>query len=1248
MSLNSTIDSATHEAVAIIGMAGRFPAADSVAALWQNLLHGVDAISDLAEEDLLAAGVDRALLDNPDYVRAAGQLATVDEFDADLFGYTPSEAAILDPQQRLLLEGAYQALDDAGYGGSCDRDGARTGVFAGTGTSHYAAMLHNAVLPGLDFQALMHACEKDFAATRIAFKLDLRGPALSVQTACSTSLVAVCIACDHLLAGHCDLALAGGASLRLPQTRGYLYQTGGVLSRDGRCRAFDADATGTSVGSGVALVVLKRLEDALADGDSIRAVIRGYGLNNDGKDKAGFSAPSAEGQAEAIETALEMAGLDASDVGFVEAHGTGTPLGDAIELTALNEVFGSAADGSCLLGSLKSNLGHLDAAAGVAGLIKAAQVVRHGLVPPTLHFQSPHRFLGLDRTAFRVNREVERWPADRPRRAGVSSFGIGGTNAHVVVEQFVPPQEEAVPDEAPPRPSVLLFSGRSEAAAEGYARQVAEALPEVPSLADAAFTLQVGRRHFSRRLAYVCSDVSELSLASAAASGVVSERRSASFLFSGFGVDCRPSAIAFYGGEPVFRAMADDCARAAAGIGLGGAVEQLWARQTADPDPLLEPHPGMVAMFTYQVALAATLEAAGVEPAAMLGYSLGEYAAAYRAGVFSLEDALRLVHKRAELFAKLPPGAMLAVAASAEETEPLMDEALSLAAINAPQACVVSGTTEAVGRADERLRRRGIQTRFLATAVPAHSHLLAPVLEEFGEAVSKATLLAPRLPLVTSLTGTWMTPEQATEPSFWVDQLRHTVQFAAAIRTLLQQPAPVLLEVGPTRALASLARLSCGEDDDAVVLSCGRHRHGTETPETLLQTALAGLWACGVEVDWAQRQKGNRRRVPLPASPLERQRYWVEVSPRASEPAVLDVGSRDAEAVEADEELALPRHGPAVRRAFRTILGFEQIGLDESFFDLGGDSLMALRLTAVLSQDLGRSVSPEVLVQHPTVRKLAASLESAAPVGNGRYLVPLRPGEAARTLYCIHPAGGNVLCYRDLAQHLGGAGGLVGVKARGLDNGQKPLASVSEMADLYLQAMAESPDQGALYLIGLSFGGAVAFEMARRLEGDGREVAFVALLDTPSPGQLSEDLESRSEILAYLAGPASGLRASQLYGLEPAEQLARALRFGRLRELFPDPAHHDDARRYVEVFERNLVALRTYDPGRYDGRVHFYKAAVRSGHQPEAPEALWQELAGGGLELRVVPGAHETMIDPPHVAGFAQELEKEMRNHGWQ
>jgi len=875
--------------IAVIGLAGRFPKARNVREFWSNLQQGRAGVTFFTDEELLAAGVDRDLLQNPNYVKAKCIMDDVDRFDASFFGYTPREAEVMDPQMRLFHECVHEALEDAGYDPEAHKGG--IGLFAGASANLYwqlMSLLSRSEDSAEQFAALS-LTDKDFMNTRLAHKLGLRGPSVSVDTACSTSLVAVHLACRALLTGDCKIAVAGGATVMVPHENGYLYREGMIHSPDGYCRAFDAEAGGTVGGEGVGAVVLKPLKQALADRDHIYAVIKGSAINNDGTRKMAYTAPSIEGQAEVIRAAQRLARVEPTSITYVEAHGTATKLGDPVEIEALRLAFRTEETQYCGIGSVKTNIGHLDAAAGIAGLIKTVLALHHKELPPSLHFTSPNPKIDFANSPFRVIDQLQPWPADRgPRRAGVSSFGIGGTNAHVIVEEApsVPEQPTAGADETTPLP--FLISAKTEAALDRSTARLQDFLQksQLPPLADISHTLLVGRKHFPHRRLFVAATreeaLAKLADPTALPTGLAdTSARPLTFLFSGQGSQYAQMGRQLYEREPKFRAELDSVLTLLTPLlGFDPKTVLFPARgaEEAANERLRHTELTQPLLFALEYALARWLDALGIRPTAMIGHSIGEYVAACLAGVFPVEAAVQLVVLRGRLMAEMPPGAMLSVPLSEAELLPLLGDDLSLAAINAPNMTVASGPVAAIDRLAAELEAAGHAVRKLHTSHAFHSAMMEPMLARFEAAVRAIALQPPTIPFLSNVTGTWITPAQATDPTYWAQQLRGAVRFADGVAELLQEATGAFLEVGPGRALCTFLRKHPARTTRHLVLPLLPHPQDGHDDHAYFIEAIGRLWVAGIAVQLSELEGlRDRHRVSLPTYPFADERYWLDM-----------------------------------------------------------------------------------------------------------------------------------------------------------------------------------------------------------------------------------------------------------------------------------------------------------------------------------------------------------------------------------
>ncbi len=874
--------------IAIIGMALRVPGANTVEGFWRNLRGGVESIRTLTDDELLAAGVSSDTLRDPNYVKRAAPLDGLASFDANFFGFGRQDAAVMDPQHRHFIECAWEAIESSAR--PVTSASGPVSVFAGCGMGSYFysnVCSHQALVDQVGMFLLRHTGnDKDFLATRLSHLLDLRGPSVNVQTACSTSLVAVHMACQSLLNGESDMALAGGVTIELPHNRGYVYRDGEILSPDGHCRAFDHRAAGTVFGSGVGVVVLRRLADAIADGDPIRAVIKATAINNDGASKASYLAPSVKGQSEAVVEAQTLAGITADTVQYIECHGTGTRLGDPIEIEALTQAFrhSTPKKGFCFVGSVKSNIGHLDTAAGVVGLIKTALALENGEIPPTLGYEKPNSAIDFAATPFVVCDRLTPWPETRgPRRAAVNSLGVGGTNAHAILEQ-APIREKTRDRPQSNGPHFLVLSAKTSNALVAASQRLADYLVDAPQtpLQDVAATLLHGRTHFVHRRVVAAPDrakaianLRETNRSAAPQHMAIENTSGAVFLFPGGGAQSPGMARALYRDEPGFRRDVDE-GLSYLPAAVATEIRGVWLQGLPDAaKKFLNPALQLPAILIVEVALARLWIYWGIKPKALIGHSMGENAAACISGVLSFKNAVELVHLRGRLFNEIAPGGMLSVPLSEKKLRARLPDNLDLASVNAPDMCVVSGDNAALDAFRAALSADEIESIRVPIEIAAHSRMLDPILERFEAFLATLTLAAPTIPIVSNLTGTWLTEAQARDPKYWRMHLNSPVKFANGLGTLSQDATRVFIEVGPGRTLSSLAKAQ-GVIEANQVINSLPHADDESDDRMHFYASLGRAWATGLPVplerSWLEH---DARRVQLPTYPFQHETFWI-------------------------------------------------------------------------------------------------------------------------------------------------------------------------------------------------------------------------------------------------------------------------------------------------------------------------------------------------------------------------------------
>jgi acyl transferase domain-containing protein/thioesterase domain-containing protein len=1267
-------EEATMERIAVIGMAASFPGAPSIREYWNIIRGGVESIIHFRDDEIRKGEVPPDWIHHPNFVKVGTRLTHSDEFDAGFFGFSPREALMMDPQKRIFMEKCWEALENAGY--DPERYDGPIGVFAGASPNVYRDLLPAADLSDpAGRMEFMIASELDYLTTLVSYKLNLKGPSLAVQTACSTSLTAVHLACQSLWSYQCSMALAGGASINLKRPWGYIYQEGTILSPDGRCRPFDAGGNGTVVGQGVGVVVLKRLSEATADHDTIYAVIKGSALNNDGALKIGFTAPSVEGQVEVIAMAQALSGVPASTIGYVETHGTGTKLGDPVEFAALRQAFelDTERKGYCALGSVKANIGHADAAAGIAGLIKVVLSLWHKEIPPLLHYESPNPQIDLANSPFYIPTRPIQWSTDgSPRRAGVSSMGIGGTNVHVILEEA-----PNVSSSASSRPyQLILLSAKSPSAVKEAALKLSQHFDAAPdlSLADAAYTLAVGRKTFPHRAFWVCRSREEAAVTvRTVVRGFFSGRFHPSdearpvFMFTGQGAQHAGMGRDLYLSEPVFRETVDACAEALLPAMSVDIRKILYPEAETTNEGAGRIHQtafSQPALFVIEFALAKLLDSWGIQPCAMVGHSIGEYVAACLAGVFDLKSALSIVAARGRFMQEMPAGAMVAVCASEESIQPFLNDQLVLAAVNAPGLCVVSGDPTAVDGLEKRLDRDKIDHKRLLTSHAFHSPMMEPAARRLEAEIGRYRLSPPRTPWVSNRSGTWITDEEATNPCYWGEHLLREVRFSTCLETLIQAGHRVFLEVGPGNTLCTLARQQRGVQAEFTILHALRSHRESRSDFQVLLYALGKLWVCGLTPSWEPFYANERRqRIPLPAYPFERRRFWPVGSesrwqrpaPRIS-PFLDEAGKRDRSVCEE----AAPCTAPVgfqteterdLAQIWQELMHLCGVGPTDNYFELGGSSLLAARLFDHIEKRFGKRLPMALLYEAPTIRALASRIEDRAFVPSWSSLVEINKGNSSKPpLFLMHSEGGNVLEYWPLCRYLDQDQPVYALQAKGLEGHTAMAMTIEERAAHFISEMRKVQKAGPFFLGGYCLGGLVAYEMARQLIDRKERVSFLSLISTRTPQNLKQlrSAVSSPRIFIDLLRERCGLELNNLHHLSWQEKLGYSRdRISRLLHMakvhgeklssrllssigYPLKRHSRDFILHRSV-DLSREAFFQYRPKPVDIDLILFWPKKRPGFYADDDSLGWSDLVKGDIRSYGIDCFHKNMMKEPHV-----------------
>ena len=1210
--------------IAIVGMACRFPDARNVDEFWNNLKNGVNSIRRFSVDELKASGIDETMLRDQNFVNAGTVMPDADAFDASFFGIGAREAEIMDPQHRAFLETAWEALESAGY---CpDNFQGKIGVFGGVGQNTYFQknlITRPDLLQTLGSYPFMLASEKEYAVTRVSFKLNLKGPSLGISTACSTSAVAIHLACQSLLSGECDMALAGGAKIGVPLKAGYMYEEGGIRAPDGTCRAFDAEARGTVVGNGAGIIVLKRLPDAVKDGDSIYAVVRGSAINNDGAQKVGFTAPSIQGQASVIEEALTLADASADAIGYIEAHGTGTSLGDPIEIAALTQAFrnaGALKNGYCPIGSVKTNIGHLDAAAGIAGVIKVALMLKNKTIPPSLNFERPNPQIDFEDSPFYVNTKLQEWKVNGGKRmAGVSSFGLGGTNAHIVMEE-APPTLKA--SEASHSGHLLVISARSAPALEQATTNLAICLRQNQELniADAAYTLQTGRRVFNHRRIVIGNQLHDAltALESRDPKRVITSiqepmERDVAFMFSGQGSQYVNMGLELYQSEPVFKQAVDRCAEILAPK-LSPDLRQILypaSSQVEEATCLLDQTSyTQPSLFTMEYALAVLWSSWGIKPSFMIGHSIGEYVAACLADVISLEDALALVTVRGKLMQEMPTGAMLAIPMEEQHLMHYLSGEVSVSVFDSSSLNIVSGEQNEIKALEQRLAANGVESQQLHTSHAFHSKMMDPMLEPFLREVKKVKLNPPQIPFVSNLTGTWITTSEATDPNYWVQQLRQPVRLCECFGELMKKNDPVFLEVGPGRTLSASARRNFRAGSKTLLFSSIRHPKEEESDLTFIMATLGRLWLAGIPIDWnGFHSNERRRRVSLPTYPFERKRYWVTPGNAIYNESTLPIESAARDDTDMGVQNKIPTADApqtdvekSLAKMWEELLGVNNLSVHDNFFELGGSSLLATRLLTKIAGIYRIKLPMSLIFESPTIEKLAGAIDHKPAIKKTvrrSSLVKVHEGRSTNPpFYCVPGNLGNVFVdFEYLHRYLGPDQTFYGFQD-GLGNPSK----IKTLAAHYVEDIRRIQPEGPYLLGGICFGGPVVFEMAHQLQQLGQQVPFLALVEPatlPLPGANSYGDFFNDIWKRFTRSRKSGGRNIKM-------NLNEFVTFIKLR---------------VKLVA-NIWELKQYLPHPYPGAFQIF--LTKESIEKESFLG-WKKFGGTGTEVQEIPGTHRSI-----------------------
>ncbi|CAM2066018.1 Acyltransferase domain-containing protein [Sulfidibacter corallicola] len=1262
--------------VAIVGMAVRLPGATTLDQFWKNLSEGVESISYFSKEELAAEGADPELLDDPDYIRAMAILDDFKSFDYGFFKFTPREAQLTDPQQRLFLECVWEALEQAGY--DPKRFKGKIGVYGGVGVSFYLnehLLPNHNLLENVGQMQVFIGNDRDTFCTRVAYKMDFQGPSATIQAACSTVLVSTHMAVRALRGHDADMMIVGGVSLRELYKKGYLYEEGLLYPPDGHIRPFDEKARGSVNGQGCTVLVLKRLEDALQQGDQIYGIIKGSAVNNDGIDKVGFTAFSPIGQQKVIEAGLASAEVQADSVSYVESSSTASPSGDPMEVEALTKAFGKHTEKRqyCALGAVKPNIGATDVAAGGAAFIKTALALKHRAIPPTINYETPHPKINFLESPFYVPTELAKWdpPGGVPRRACVEGFGLGGANAHLVLEE--PP---AMPASIPDRPwHLLLLSAPTRSGLEAVTDQFVDFLKNHHqiNMSDVAYTLQAGRHHFKYRRMVVCQNVHEAIFAlerrdpkRILESAAENNTRPIAFMFPGQGSQYLKMGHSLYQVEPTYRTHVDHC---------WARVQELFSEfyealsekdRHLQTSKIHQTYITQLSLFVLEYALAKTLISWGIAPDAMIGNSTGEYTAACLSGVLSLDDALRLIVGRGKLMQTLPPGRMAEVNLSEEEIQPYLSDKVALAGCAGPSLSVVSGTEKVIHDLYGKLSENGIIARTIFASHAFHSPMVDRILNDFADLVKEVSLNPPEVPFISCITGDWISRSEAVDPYYWARQQRRTVRFAQGIEVLFKDEGRILLEVGPDRTLSAPAIQTQNEltPQNALVLASMKGPNEERSDVFHLLRTLGRLWLGGVCIDWdAFHQHNHRYRLALPTYPFERKEQWIQKlqfkSVQEMKLNADEIETTDDEDDELDyrslvnNAFVAPRDDVElfISQQFQEVLGVPQIGIHDDFFELGGSSLIAVRLMNRLSKEFAVPLATHIMLQKRTIAALAEVVreymsDTAAGEAANTPLVPIKLGDTkTNPIYMAHPVGGEVMFYREFAHYLGAKRPVYGLRSLSLTGLVDPYDDLVKQAKDYVDEMLKFRQSDFYILGGASYGGVLAYEMAQQLLDMGKEVPLLIIIDSPAPGAMPRKLNNSAGILHYMLGDELDIEMERLEQLNEDEQMSYIYEAARAQNRV-DLLPNNLGKPMFKTWLYHEQAMHAYRPKPYPRKVMYFRPSEALKINPLNMYEPWIDFVKGGIEIVQVGGNHITMNYGENGKKIAHHVKKELKGLG--